>query len=88
MGAGEPGWKHRHFSPLILLACSQDLCPVPKPYLSGREKEIRGRRGASTELQKARIGPLLSWLLGMGGKKKSWIIHAAPRLNLWQECSG
>lgn len=69
MGAGHPGWKHRHFTILILLACSRDLCPIPKPYLPGREKETRGRRRASAELQTAHMGPLLSWSLGTGGKK-------------------
>lgn len=70
MGAGHPGWKHRQFATLILLACSRNLCPIHKPYLPGREKEIRGRRRAGVELQTARRGPLLSPSLGTGGKKK------------------
>lgn len=87
MGAGHPGWKHRQFATLILLACTQDLHPIHKPYLPGREKEIRGRR-ASVELQTARTGLLLSRSLETRGKKKSLIIHMAPGLNLRQECSG
>lgn len=45
MGAGHPGWKNGHFAILILLACSWDLCPTPKPYLPGREKENGQEKG-------------------------------------------